>query len=188
PTLRRDEAFETALRMRERAIAPALFAPARAWYRSEHVAGELPQGVRYSVSAVPIASPDGDTWFRLVNNAAVGFENVQQVFGVDPSVAVGDWSASHAVDDVSTLIADQFKQKSWNWHSLYGALCSAGTGCPYPLPVRTMVAGTTYTGTVRPGGSTHFKLAVAAGGTATVTLNSASANASSLRLLIVRTK
>jgi hypothetical protein len=39
-----------------------------------------------------------------------------------------------------------------------------------------------------PGGSSHFRLAVPAGGSGTVTVTSADATASGLRLLIVRTK
>jgi hypothetical protein len=188
PVLQRDELFEARLRAEERAIAPARIARARQWYRSENRHLELPQGGRFSVSPVPITSPDGDIWFRLVNNTLVGMANLQQVLGVDASLAVSDWSSSHAVDDVSSLVGDQFQQKSWNWHSIYPALCPAGSVCPYPLPVQTMVAGSGYPGTILSGGSTHFKIAVAAGTTATITVTSASTTASSLRLQGVRTK
>lgn len=188
PALVRDDRFEMRLRAQERAIAPTRFARAREWYRAEVPHEEIPQGGRYSLSVAPITSPDADIWFRLVNNTLAGIANVQNVFGVDPAIAVSDWSASHAVDDVSTLIADQFKQKSWNWHSIYPALCQAGAVCTYPLPVRTMVTGTTYSGTILSGGSTHFKLAVPAAGTATVTVSSTATTASALRLLLVQTK
>jgi hypothetical protein len=183
PVLQRDERFEARLRAQERAIAPALLPGARQWYRSaSHV--ELPQGGRYSLSVAPITSPDGDIWFRLVNNTVLGIQNVQGVFGVDLSLAVSDWSASHAVDDVSAMVPDQFLQKSWNWHSIYPAI-NSGT---YPLVVRTMVAGTPYSGSILSGGSTHFRFAVPPGGTATLTVTSSSPAPSSLRLEIVRTK
>lgn len=188
PALVRDVEFEARLRAQERAIAPTRFARAREWYQAEVPHQEIPQGGRYSLSVAPITSPDGDIWYRLANNAVSGIANVQSVFGVDPAIAVSDWSASHAVDDVSTLVADQFKQKSWNWHSIYPALCQAGAVCTYPLPVQTMVAGASYTGTILSGGSTHFKLAVPAAGTATVTVTSTATTASGLRLLLVRTK
>ena len=181
--LQRDVAFEMRLRAKERAIAPARFAQAREWYRSELSHEERPQGGRYSVSPVPIASPDSDLWFRLANNSVVGIANVQQVFGIDPSLAVSDWSASHAVDDVSALVAEQFQQKSWSWRSIYIALTGS-----YPLPTPAMTAGTTYTGSLDAGSSTHFRFAVPATGTATLTVTSAAASAPGLRLLVVRTK
>ena len=189
PAPQRDVQFEAQLRARERAMAPTHMAGARQWYRAENSHIEVPQGGRYSRSVAAIASTDSDIWFRLVNNSAVGLANVQAVFGVDLSVAVSDWSASHAVDDVSLLVADQFQQKSWKWRAIYPALrCTGCAAAPYPLTVATMVAGTNYAGSVMSGGSTHFKLAVPAGGTATLTLSSSSGPAGSLRLVIVRTK
>ena len=185
PVLQRDERFEARLRAQEREMVPARLARAREWYNNEVSHIEVPQGGRYSVAAVPIPSPDSDIWFRLVNNTVVGIANVQQVFGVDLSLSISDWSVSHAVDDISTLAGDQFLQKSWNWHSIYAAL---STPASYPLTVRTMVAGATNSGTIISGGSTHFRFAVPAGGTGTVTVASASPTAASLRLLLVRTK
>jgi hypothetical protein len=137
----------------------------------------------------PIASPDGDIWFRLVNNSVTGLANLRSVLGIDPSIAVSDWSASHAVDDVSPLVADQFLQKSWNWRAIYPALrCTNCPAPPYPLPVQTMVAGTGYSGTVLSGGSTHFRFAVPPAGSATLTVTSGDATAAGLRLILVRTK
>lgn len=189
PTLQRDVRFEAQLRARERAMAPGRLGSARQWYRSQVSHAEMPQGGRYSVSAAPIASPDGDFWFRLVNNTVPGFANLRSVTGVDLSVAVSDWSASHAVDDVSALVGEQFLQKSWNWRAIYPALrCS---GCPsssYPLAVQTMVAGTGYSGTILAGGATHFRFAVPPAGSATLTVTSGDASAPGLRLILVRTK
>ena len=183
--LQRDAGFEARLRSEERAIAIPRIAAARAWYRSGISHDEVPQGGRFSVSAAPIASPDGDLWLRLVNNTVVGIANVQQVFGFDLSLAVSDWSASHAVDDISGLVRDQFLQPSWNWHSIYSALGTAGA---YPLPVTTMIAGTGYAGTLTAGGSTHFRFAVPATATATLTVTNGTPRTPGLRLLIIRTK
>ncbi len=183
--LQRDAAFEARLRSEERAIALPRLAGARSWYRSRTSLDEVPQGGRFSVSAAPIASPDGDLWFRLVNNTVVGIPNIQQVFGVDASTSVSDWSASHAVDDISGLVRNQFLQLSWNWHSIYSALGASGS---YPLPVTTMIAGTPYAGELTAGGSTHFRFAVPATGTATLTVTSGSAVTPGLRLLVIRTK
>jgi hypothetical protein len=189
PTLRRDLQFESRLRAQERAIGPARFARAREWYRTQVTHAEVPQGGRYSVSAVPIASPDADIWNRLVNNSAVGIANVQQVFGITPSVAVADWSASNAVDDVSSLVSDQFLQKSWNWRSIYSVLCNARVNCPYPLPVRIMTVATPLSGTIVSGGAAFFRLAVPAGATSTITVSSSTTStAPGLKLLVIRTK
>lgn len=185
PMLLRDDRFEARLRAAERTLGPARFAAARDWRAARMSLTEVPQGGRYSVSAAAIPSPDSDYWFRLVNNPLVGLANVKQVLGIEPSLAVTDWSASHAVDDQSALVAAQFLQPSWNWHTIYPALGSSGT---YPLPVITMVAGTSYAGTVLSGGSKHYRFAVPANGNATVTLASTSPAADSLRMVIVRTK
>jgi hypothetical protein len=184
----RDVRFEARLRANERRLGPARVARAREWYREiPHI--EMPQGGRYSLTPVPIASPDGDLWMRLANNSLVGIANAQQVFGLDLSLAVSDWSASHAVDDVSSLVGDQFLQKSWNWHSIFDAL-DGTSAVTYPLVVRTMATGTAYSGTLNAGSSTHFRFAVPANGTATLTVNSPSGAtaAAGLRLLVVRTK
>jgi hypothetical protein len=183
PALRRDVAFEMRLRARERAMAPSRLGLARAWYQTEAGRPEMPQGGRFSVSAVPIASPDGDIWFRLANGTVQGFQNMQAVFGVDLSLALSDWSASHAVDDVSSLVPPQFTQQSWNWHSIIQKLYGS-----YPLPIRAMSTGTPLSGTIVPGGSSFFSFAVPAGASGTLTVSSAGTQASLLRLVIVRTQ
>jgi hypothetical protein len=183
PALRRDAAFEMRLRARERRMVPSRLAVARAWYHTEGRQPERPQGGRFSVAAVPIASPDGDVWFRLANGTVQGFQNLQAVFGVDLSLALSDWSASHAVDDVSSLVPAQFTQQSWNWHSILQKLYGA-----YPLPIRTMSAGNPLSGTIVPGGSSFFFFAVPPSGSGTLTVSSTDAAASSLRLVIVRTQ
>jgi hypothetical protein len=185
----RDVRFEARLRTKERSLGPARMARAREWYRDEIPHMEVPQGGRYSVAPDPFPTPDGDIWMKLANNPLVGIANAQQIFGLDLSLAVSDWSASHAVDDVSSLVGDQFLQKSWNWHSIFDAL-DGTSAVTYPLVVRTMVTGTAYSGTLNAGSSTHFRFAVPANGTATLTVNSTSGEpaAGGLRLLVVRTK
>jgi hypothetical protein len=183
PTLQRDEAFEMRLRARERALVPSRLALARSWYRTEVGRPEVPQGGRFSLAAAPITSPDGDVWFQLANGTVRGFRNLQAVFGVDLSLALSDWSASHAVDDVSSLVPAQFTQASWNWHSIYVKLYSS-----YPLPVQTLTTGTPLSGTIVPGGSSFFFFAVPAGASGTLAVSSTDATASSLHLVIVRTQ
>ena len=180
---RHDTRFEARLRSNERRLGIGRVMRARDWYRSEAPRFEVPQGGRYSVAPDPFPTPDGDLWYRLANNTEVGIPNAQEIFGVDLSLAVSDWSASLAVDDVATSLGAQFQQWSWNWRSIFNALGG------YPLQVRTLATGTTYSGTLRPGSSTHFRFSVPANGTATLTVSSASpATSAGLRLLVVRTK
>jgi hypothetical protein len=125
---------------------------------------------------------DGDTFMRLVNSRDSGMVNMSAVFGADLGSLVRDWSMSHAVDDVFTTPAE-FQEASWNWHSLYPALSGS-----YPLPMTTMTTGATYSGTVTAGGSTYFKLAVPAGGSAGITLSQPNGTGGNLQLVMVRVK
>jgi hypothetical protein len=72
---------------------------------------------------------------------------------------------------------------SWNWHSIF-----TNTNGSYPLTVQAVVDGVPASGTVVAGGAAFFKLAVPANGTATISLASQSSAASSLQLLLVKTK
>jgi hypothetical protein len=142
--------------------------------------------LRYLVDRA--SASDGDLWFRLVNNTAVGTANLQSVFG-DLPPRVRDWSVSNAVDDApSTSVSAELSQKSWNWHSIFGGIDAIAA--LYPLPVTAMTPATpSYSGAVVPGGSAYFTFAVPANGTATLTLSGQSgAAASNLQLVIVRTK
>jgi hypothetical protein len=126
---------------------------------------------------------DGNTFFQLVNSTTTGIANVTAVFGSTFPSMVRDWNVSHAVDDIAP-VPTELLQPSWNWHSIYPVLYSS-----YPLPFQTMTSGTSYSGTVTPGGAAYFKLAVPSGNSATITLGGQSANAGShLQLVVVRTR
>jgi hypothetical protein len=128
-------------------------------------------------------SSDGNTFFQLVNSQTTGIANVTAVFGSTFPTMVRDWNVSHAVDDIAPVPAEML-QPSWDWHSIYPPVYSS-----YPLPFQTMTSGTSYSGTVIPGGSAYFKLAVPSGNSATITLGGQSANAGShLQLVVVRTR
>jgi hypothetical protein len=140
--------------------------------------------LRYLVDRA--SSTDGDKWSRLVNNTAVGMANLKSVFGNDIAAMVRDWSVSLAVDDIANTQAE-LRQQSWNYHSIYGGVDASPF--LYPLRVTPMTPATSYNGTVVAGGSTHYKLAVPANGTAIISLSGPSGAASSnLQLVIVRTK
>lgn len=179
-----DEAFERGLRQREREILPSRIEGARAWYRERSAARQLVVSDQPTRDVTPFPAPDSDIWYRLVNSTTSGIANVQQVFGVNVASAVGDWSSTHAVDDVATVpLAPEFQQLSWNWHSIFTSVKGS-----YPLAVQALANGVATNGTVVAGGATFYKLAVAASGTATISLASQSPAASSLQLILVRTK
>jgi hypothetical protein len=132
------------------------------------------------------SSTDGDKWSKLVNNTAVGMANLKSVFGNDLAAMIRDWSVSFALDDIAST-QPELQQPSWNWHSIYGG--ADASKFLYPLRVTPMDPGTSYTGTVVAGGSSHYKLAVPANGSATLSLSAQSGAAgSNLQLVIVRTK
>ena len=183
-TISNDEAFESRLRQTEREILPSRIQAARAWYNQRTSSRQIVVSDRPTLDVTPFPSPDGNLWFQLVNNTVTGVANVQQVMGVDVGSAVRDWSASHAVDDVATApVGQEFQQLSWNWHSIF-----TSTNGSYPLSITALVNAVPASGTVVAGGAAFYKLAVPANGTATISLASQSTAASSLQLLLVKTK
>ena len=98
-----------------------------------------------------------------------------------------DWSVSHAIDDSPGASPEQ-SQKSWNWHSVFGGVDALPA--LYPLQVTSLSpTQSTYTGSVVPGGASHYAFVVPASDTATLTLSGQSGAASgNLQLVIVRTK
>jgi hypothetical protein len=183
-TMSTDEAFESRLRQTERDVLSPRIEAARAWYRQRTPSRQLVVSTQPAFDVTPFTPPDGDIWFRLVNNTVTGVANVQQVFGIDVGSSVRDWSATHAVDDAASVpVAPEFQQLSWNWHSIF-----TSTNGSYPLTVQALVNGVGASGTVVAGGAAFFKLAVPANGTATISLASQASAASSLQLLLVKTK
>ena len=175
----RDVAFESALRDRERALAP-LAAGARTWFAAQHrTLGAVPAMSRSSISA----DVDGTFFYALVNSSSVGIANLQAAVGGNLSTFVRDWSVSHIVDDIAQQ-GTQLQQPSWNFHSIFPALTGS---IVYPLQVVTLANGVTTTGSIVPGGSAFFRFAVPANGSATVTLG-APAGGSSFQLVVVRTR
>jgi hypothetical protein len=124
---------------------------------------------------------DNTFFFRLVNSKTVGYANLSAVYGAALPVAVRDWSASNAVDDVA--VTPELQQPSWNWHSLYTTLSGS-----YPLKVQTMTNGTANSASVVAGGASFYRLTVPAEGTANVSLADQSATATNLQLVVVRTR
>jgi len=131
-------------------------------------------------------STTGDkVFYQLVNSTTTGIANVQAVFGSDFASAVRDWNTSHAVDDVAP-VPTELTQPSWNWHSIFPVLYKTAS---YPLKYTVMTDATPYTGSVTAGGAAYYKLAVPAGGAATVTLGGQTQSAGShMQMVVVRTQ
>jgi hypothetical protein len=129
---------------------------------------------------------DGDVWSRLVDNTAVGTANLQSVFGRDVGAMIRDWMVSIVTDD-NAATGPELQQRSWNWRFIFAGV--EGVGVFYPLSVTPMTNATSYTGTIPAGGSTYYRLSVAANDSASITLGGQSGAAgSNLQLVIVRTK
>ena len=176
----RDEAFESRLRDRERAVLTPMMPSAQAWYAS-HVLPE-PSLLRAPSSVSSLAADDATLLFKLVNSTSKGLDNFSTVFGPDVAGLVRDWSVSHAVDDVASLTT-QYQQRSWNWHNLYPNL-TAPIG-QYPLAVTTIGTNTSVTSSSVAGGSVFYKFTVPANSSATVNL--AAANATTV-MVVVKTR
>ena len=126
---------------------------------------------------------DASVWFALVNSQTSGAANLRQVFGANLGAMLRDWSVSHYTDDIVGGLSADFAQPSWNWHSLYPALGTAGV---YPLSV-TGLTTTGAGGSVIPGGASYFRFSVAANATGSVALTSSSgAAAAPLQGVVVR--
>ena len=78
-----------------------------------------------------------------------------------------DWSVSNYTDDVVTGVSQDFTQPSWNWHSIFPALGSAGAA--YPLSVAGLPS-TGASGSAIPGGASYYRFSVAANATASLSL------------------
>lgn len=116
---------------------------------------------------------DASVWFALVNSTTSGVANLRNVFGSNIGTQLRDWSVSLYADDNASGLNEDITQPSWNWRSIYSALGGA-SGAPYPLVVSPLtVAGSS--GTVIPGGARYYRFAVAANGSASLTLSSPTA-------------
>ena len=113
------------------------------------------------------AGVDAATWQALVNTTKVGVPNLSAVFGSDLASKVRDWNVSHYTDDVTSGLATEHLQPSWDWHSIFKAL--AGAGKAYPLDVKTLSAGAA-SGTLIGGSAAYYRFSIPANTTATLTL------------------
>ena len=111
---------------------------------------------------------DADTFHALVNSTTTGVANLQGVFSANVGAWLRDWSISHYTDDVTPSAAPDLTQPSWNWHDIYPALGNGGGS--YPLQTFPLLAAGA-TGAIIPGASAFYRFAVAANGSATVTVS-----------------
>jgi hypothetical protein len=107
------------------------------------------------------------TWQALAKGPAAGVTNLTAVFGGDLPSRVRDWNVSHYADDLISSAPTEFKQDSWNWHSLYKALAKGGVA--YPLEVKTLTSGAA-SGDLIGGSAVYYRFSIPANATATLTL------------------
>ena len=128
-----------------------------------------------------LGSADESTWHRLTNSTTTGMATLAGVFGSDLTSLARDWSTSLLTDDLVATAA-RYQQPTWNHRSIYGALQTNGA---YPLATVALTNGTPTSVSVRGGSATYLRFAIAAGGTATITLSTLP---STVQLNLVRTR
>jgi hypothetical protein len=142
--------------------------------------------LRYAADRRGSPAEQQQFWFNLVNTSNVGIQNVSQVFGITSFDWFQDWTVAVLLDDSGIPAEERFRQPSWNFRSVLPAITS---GNVWPLQTRTLTDGQPLDITLRGGGTSYVRLAVAAGTTGGVRVT---ANRipppETLRLSIVRTR
>ena len=159
-------------RYREYLIAPSTNSPIRL-DDSLATRGATWDLLRYLADRkVRSGGTDASVWFSLVNSTTSGVANLRNVFGSNIGTQLRDWSVSLYADDNASGLSEDITQPSWNWRSIYPALGGA-SGAPYPLVVSPLTTGSS--ATVIPGGARYYRFAIAANGSASLTLSSPTA-------------
>ena len=181
-----DVGFESRLRDRERTDLTPLMGAARRWYATANLRSpSVRQNRSLLANSSSFAGTDADVWFKLVNNQNVGTANLASVVTDLPGF-VRDWNVSHAVDDVAALTT-QYQQRSWNWHSLFPGLTVPSS--PYPLSIQSLgTSSAVADASVIAGGAAYYKVTVPAGSSENFTLSTGATPATSVQLVVVRTK
>jgi hypothetical protein len=142
--------------------------------------------LRYAADRRASPGQQQQLWFNLVNTSNVGIQNVTQVFGFSSFAWFQDWTVAVLLDDTSIPTDERFRQPSWNFRSVLPAITS---GNAWPLQTRTLIDGQSLDVTLRAGGTSYVRVAVAAGTTGGVRLTANRiAPPETLRLSIVRTR
>ncbi len=115
---------------------------------------------------------DADTWSMLVNTEGHGQANLAHVFGADYMTQIRNWATSVFADDIAGVSDTRYLQPSWNYRSIFPALC-LNDACTitlnkYPLKVIPLSDGSPATFTVFAGGAEYLRFFVPAGATASI--------------------
>jgi hypothetical protein len=141
-------------------------------------------------------SGDADTWQQLVNTESHGQANLARVFGADYMTQIRNWATSVFADDVTgvTGVTDaRYLQPSWNYRSIFPALCVNAT-CSvtldkYPLKVVPLSDQAPASFSVFAGGAEYVRFFVPAGGTASIDWTSGGLPVSALvQFTVVRSR
>ena len=139
--------------------------------------------------AVDQKSSETGIWAQFDNATATGQANFNNILGniVD---ATHNMTIALFTDDASISATGVFTFPSWNFRSIWGALCSqTGANCsaPYPLATKSLL-GTPVDLSLAGGGSSFLRFRVAGGVTASITGTSAgNAIPAGVDVTIVRT-
>jgi hypothetical protein len=113
-------------------------------------------------------SGDADTWQQLVNTESHGQANLAHVFGADYMTQIRNWATSIFADDITGVTDARYLQPSWNYRSIFPALC-VNASCSvtldkYPLKVVPLSDQAPASFSVFAGGAEYVRFFVPAGG------------------------
>lgn len=115
---------------------------------------------------------DGDVWNQLVNTTVEGHLNLAHVFGASYMTQIRDWATSVFSDDVPGVTNTTFLAPSWNFRSIFPALCTnpqcTTTLGKYPLTVVPLSDASPANLGVVAGGEAYLRFTVPAGGQASI--------------------
>ena len=120
-------------------------------------------------------------WRSMVDNGALGLDNLQGVLGADPRLWVRDWTVSVFTDDAVSNLDARFVQPSWNWRGIFTT---------YPLQTRRLGVNGGASLALSAGSGAFVRFGVAPAATATVrtTAGGTAVPPSELFVTVVRTR
>ncbi|HEY4130902.1 MAG TPA: hypothetical protein VGM50_09810 [Gemmatimonadaceae bacterium] len=136
---------------------------------------------------------DADSWSLLVNTESHGQANLAHVFGGDYLTQIRNWATSVFADDIPGVTDTRYLQPSWNYRSIFPALCQ-NDACTitlnkYPLKVLPLSDATPASFTVFAGGAEYVRFFVPAGATGSIDWTSGGLPVSGLvQFTVVRSK
>ena len=134
-----------------------------------------------------IATSDAGVWLRFGNSTVAGIPSLQVGLNTDPAPLLADFALANYLSDLGVSTDPRFIHQSWNFRDIYANTFVSLGG--YPLKTVGIADNTPTQVSVQGGSASYYRLGVAAGGEALITLSSGqSAPSNSLRFTVIRTK